>query len=149
MLLTRSLISKPHFLSMAQQPPVGQGLLIIEASRSHSDTPHSYNSSGQVVGPAQRPLPGNNLPSQQTDIHVPGGILTHNPSRPAADEPRLRPRGQLDRRTRHNKNINRTNPGISSRHMRLTICWYEIPEFTHGRGTSGIYSNKTKTETKI
>jgi hypothetical protein len=26
--------------SMAQQPLVGQGLLIIEASRSHSDTQH-------------------------------------------------------------------------------------------------------------
>jgi len=26
---------------MAQQPPVGQGLLIIEALRSHSDAPHS------------------------------------------------------------------------------------------------------------
>jgi hypothetical protein len=26
---------------MARQPPVGQGLLIIEASRSQSDTPHS------------------------------------------------------------------------------------------------------------
>jgi len=26
---------------MAQQPPVGQGLHIIEASRSHSETPHS------------------------------------------------------------------------------------------------------------
>jgi len=25
---------------MAEQPPVGQGLLIIEASQSHSDTPH-------------------------------------------------------------------------------------------------------------
>ena len=29
------------FFPMAQQPPVGQGLLIVEASRSHSDTPHS------------------------------------------------------------------------------------------------------------
>jgi hypothetical protein len=29
------------FLSMAQQRPMGQGLLVIEASRSHSDTPHS------------------------------------------------------------------------------------------------------------
>jgi hypothetical protein len=27
--------------SIAQHPPVGQGLLIIEASRSHSDTPQS------------------------------------------------------------------------------------------------------------
>jgi len=26
---------------MVQQPPVGQGLLIIEDSRLHSDTPHS------------------------------------------------------------------------------------------------------------
>ena len=26
---------------MAQQPPVGQGLLTVEASRSHSDTPQS------------------------------------------------------------------------------------------------------------
>jgi hypothetical protein len=29
------------FFTMAQQPLVGQGLLIIEASRSHSDKPHS------------------------------------------------------------------------------------------------------------
>jgi hypothetical protein len=29
------------FFPVAQQPPVGQGPLIIEASRSHSDTPHS------------------------------------------------------------------------------------------------------------
>jgi hypothetical protein len=29
------------FFEMAQQPLVGQGRLIIEASRSHSDTPHS------------------------------------------------------------------------------------------------------------
>ena len=26
---------------MTQQPPVGQGFLIVEASRSYSDTPHS------------------------------------------------------------------------------------------------------------
>jgi len=26
---------------VAEQPPVGQVLLIIQASRSHSDTPHS------------------------------------------------------------------------------------------------------------
>ena len=32
---------KGFFFSMAQQTLVGQGLLIIEASRSHSETPHS------------------------------------------------------------------------------------------------------------
>jgi hypothetical protein len=42
-------LGRGHFLSqhfnfffpMAQQPLVGQGLLTVEASRSHSDTPHS------------------------------------------------------------------------------------------------------------
>jgi hypothetical protein len=29
------------FFPMARQPLVGQGLLIVEATRSHSDTPHS------------------------------------------------------------------------------------------------------------
>ena len=38
--VTGDLIQIP-FLPMAQQPLLGQGLLIIEASRSHSDTPHS------------------------------------------------------------------------------------------------------------
>ena len=46
---------EPAFLSMAQQPLVGQGLLIIEASRSHSVTPHSVGLSGGVVSPSQRP----------------------------------------------------------------------------------------------
>jgi hypothetical protein len=32
---------KLFFFPMAQQPLVGQDLLIVEASRSHSDTPHS------------------------------------------------------------------------------------------------------------
>ena len=39
-----SSVPAPHYSAphpMAQQPPVGQGLLIIEASRTHSDTPHS------------------------------------------------------------------------------------------------------------
>ena len=32
---------RPFFFSIAQLPVVGQGILVIEASRSHSDTPHS------------------------------------------------------------------------------------------------------------
>jgi hypothetical protein len=32
-----------------------------------------------------------------TNIHVPGGIRTHNPSKRAAVDPRLRPRGHWDR----------------------------------------------------
>ena len=35
--------------------------------------------------------------SQQTDIHAPGGIRTHNPSKLAATDSRLRTRGHWDR----------------------------------------------------
>ena len=40
------------------------------------------------------PLPENIQCSQQTDIHAPGGIRTHNLSRRAAADLRLRPHGQ-------------------------------------------------------
>jgi hypothetical protein len=84
------------FFSMAQQPLVGQGLLIIEASRSHSDTPHSVGHSGRVISPTQRPLSDNAQHLQETDIHAPGGIRTHNPSKRAAEDPLLRPHGHWD-----------------------------------------------------
>jgi len=63
---------------------VGQGLLIIEASPSHSDTLHSEDSSGRVVSPTQRPLRDNSQHSQKTDSRSPGGIQTHNRSKRAA-----------------------------------------------------------------
>ena len=46
-----------------------------------------------MISASQRPLPDNTQHSQQTDIHVPGGIRTHNLSRRAAVDLRLRPRG--------------------------------------------------------
>jgi hypothetical protein len=49
-----------------QQPLVGQGLLVIEASRSHSDTPHSVGLLWTSVSPAQRHLPDNTQHSQET-----------------------------------------------------------------------------------
>ena len=62
--------------------PSRQGLLIIEASRSHTHTHHSrYDSSGRVISQTQRPLPDNTQHSQQTDIDVPGWIQTSNPSK--------------------------------------------------------------------
>jgi hypothetical protein len=41
------------------------------------------------------------LMSQQTDVHAPGGIQTRNPSKRAAADPRLRPRGHCRDRTKH------------------------------------------------
>ena len=72
---------------MAQQPLVGQSLLNVEASRSYSDTPHS-------LGPD---LYLTTQHTQQTDIHVPGGIRTCNSSKRAAADPRLSPRGHWHR----------------------------------------------------
>ena len=41
-------------------------------------------SSGRVISSSQRPLPDNTRHSQQTNIHAPGGIRTHDLSRWAA-----------------------------------------------------------------
>jgi hypothetical protein len=41
---TKAMIRRNHYISfffMTQQPPVCEGLLIVEVSRSHSDPPHS------------------------------------------------------------------------------------------------------------
>jgi hypothetical protein len=79
-----------HPTPMGHQPLVGQDLLIVEASRSHSDTPHSVRlfwTSDQSV--AETCLPDNTQHSQETDIHIPGGIRTENPNKRAAADPRL------------------------------------------------------------
>ena len=46
--------------------------------------------------------------SQETEIHGPGGIRTHNPSKRATEDPRLSPRGHWDR---HNANIDLCKSG--------------------------------------
>ena len=50
-----------------------------------------------MISPSQRPLPDNTQHSQQTNIHALGGIRTHNRSRRAAVDLRLRPRSYWDR----------------------------------------------------
>jgi hypothetical protein len=70
----------------APPPPVGQGLLIHEVSRS-----------GRVISLSQIPLPDNTQYSQQTNIHSPGEIRTNNPRKREAAEPRLRPRDHWNR----------------------------------------------------
>ena len=71
-------------LFLARQP-LGQDLLINEVSRSHTTARHSrQDSSRRVISPSQRLLIYNTQHSQQTNIHDPGGIRTHNLSRRAA-----------------------------------------------------------------
>ena len=82
---------------MAQQPLVGQDLLIIEASRSHSDTLRLAGLIWMSDQSEAEPLADNTRHSHQTDIHDPGGIRTRNPSKRTAADPRLRSRGHQDR----------------------------------------------------
>ena len=84
--------------SVALRPNAGHGLLILEVSRSHTTQHSRQDSSGRVISSSQRPLPNNTQHSQQTNIHAPGGIRTHELSRQAAANLRLRPRGHWDRR---------------------------------------------------
>ena len=68
-------------------------------SRSHTTTHHSRQDSCRwVISSSQRPLPDNTQHSKQTNIHTSGGIRTHDLSRRAAADLRLRPRGYWDRR---------------------------------------------------
>jgi len=88
---------------VALRPNAGHGPLILEVSRSHTAMHHSrWDSPGQVISSSQKPLPDNTQHSQQTDIHVPGGIRTHDLSRLEAVDLRPRPRGYWDR---HYRNI--------------------------------------------
>ena len=84
---------------MMQQPLVCQGYVIIEASRSHSDTHSRQDTCGRMIGPSQGPLPGNTQHSLETDINATGGIRTRSPSKREAEDPCLRPRGHWDRLT--------------------------------------------------
>jgi hypothetical protein len=72
---------------MLQQPLVGQCLLIFDASWSHSDTPHSVG----ILCTSDQPEAETST-WQHTTL-TPGGIRTHNLSKRAAADPRLRPRG--------------------------------------------------------
>ena len=75
-------------------PPVGQDVLVFKVSRSHNDTPQSVGLLWTSDSSSQRPLPDN---TQQTNVHAPGGIQTHNLSRRAAADLLLRTRGHWDR----------------------------------------------------
>ena len=62
---------------------------------------------------------------QWCNIHAPGGIRTHNPSRRAAVDLRLRPRGHWDRRHLSNaisRVVTRMNPCSRPTGFSLFLC---------------------------
>lgn len=84
------------FPFMAQQPQLGQDLLIIVTSRSHSEARHSAG----LLWTSNRPgaeAADNTHQSQETDIGDADGIRTHNPSQRAAADPRFRSHGHWHR----------------------------------------------------
>ena len=72
------------------------GAPILDVSRSHTTQHSQYDSSGRVISLSQRPQPDNTQHSQQTNVHAPGGIRTHDLSRRVAADLRLRLRGHWD-----------------------------------------------------
>jgi len=72
----------------------------------------------EVISSSQRPLPDNTQHSQQTNIRAPGGIRTHDLSRRAAVDLRLRPRSHWDRHHIHYNQVNPLNPELNP------ICYF-------------------------
>ena len=119
-------INKIFFFPTTQQLPVGQGLLITEHSRSHSDTPHSVGLHWTRDRPDAENT-DNTQHSHETDIHDPGGVQTRNSRKRAAADPRMRPRGHWDRHKIDNTKVNRADPdtrAVQGVGLRSLECWY-------------------------
>ena len=104
---------RPHPLLMAQQPLVSQGLLTIEASRLHSDTPQSVGLLWTSHQPDAETTTWQ-FTKLTRDVDAPDVIWTRNPGKRAAADPRLTPRGHWDQ---HAQQIP----------MNITIYWKITP----------------------
>jgi hypothetical protein len=89
-----------NFFYVEQHPLWGQGLLIFDASRSHSDTPCSVGFLWTSHQPVAETFTWHTTHStHKTDIQVLGRIQIRKFSKRAAADTRLRPDGQWDRHT--------------------------------------------------
>jgi hypothetical protein len=134
--------------SMAQQPLVGHGLIIIEASHSHSDTRHSV----RLLWTSDQPDAENSIWQHTTltkDRHpCPGEIRTYNPSKRTVANPRLRPRGHWDQnntgtyptKNRHpsNSNLHRYRREILKPHVVVTETAQRIRKRTRLHNVSSL-----------
>jgi hypothetical protein len=74
---------------------VGQGPIIVD-SWSHSDTPRSVGLLWNRHPPDPETCTWQHTTLTRGRIHAPGGIRTHNPSKPAVADSHFRPRGHWD-----------------------------------------------------
>jgi len=87
-----------------------------------------------VISSSQRPLPDNTLPLQQTNIHVPDGIRTHNISRRAAVDLRLDGAATGTNNDRHGKAKRSFSP-----FMRMLVC--TVPQWNHAAQRAVLLNN--------
>jgi hypothetical protein len=81
---------------MSHQPVVDQGFLIVEASKSHSETPHVDRTPLDEWSDCRRDLYLVQYTTLTRDIHATRRIRTRNPNKRVAADPRLRQRGRRD-----------------------------------------------------
>jgi hypothetical protein len=67
------LLNSSSIFFIAQHRLVDQGLPIISALRSYSDTPHTQDPSGQAISPSQKPVPNNTSPTKDRHTCSPLG----------------------------------------------------------------------------
>ena len=94
-----------------------------------------------MIDPSYRPLPDNTQHSQQTNIHAPCGIRTRNPSKRAAADPGLRPRGHWDRHLHCCSDVSIRNAVLLS-NSSINFRFF-LP-----RATFAMYVDPVVTETK-
>jgi hypothetical protein len=92
------IIRQKQSICFLRDSPSGPGPPHSRGVQIHTTTHYiRQDSSGQVISSSQIPLPDDTQHLQQKNIHVPGGIGTHNLSRRAAVDLHLRPRDCWDR----------------------------------------------------
>ena len=105
---------------MVQQPPVRHGLLIIETSSSHSDTPQLVGPSGRGIGPTQRPVPDNTQHTQATAIYPPRWDSNPQSQQASGPDPCHRPRSDRDRQK------NNITALMLSLYLEVRLVRYEV-----------------------
>jgi hypothetical protein len=86
-----------NFFYHVSSAQVGQGILIIEDSQSHSDTPHSVGLLWTRDQPDAETSTWQHT-TLTTDIHVSDGIRTYDPSKQVAADTCLRWRANWNKR---------------------------------------------------
>ena len=85
-----------------------------------------------MISSSQRPLPDNTQHSQQTNIHAPGGIRTHDRSRRAAVDLPLRLRGYWNRLKGDSSNRNKSRRYSCLYTELRTALWRRMGEWSIG-----------------